>query len=300
MLKETFTAPPFLSQTVCVRGQEGEILQGWGESLWIGIWHLLGKEELGCSNSHTVAERSLAPTEPPGNPRAERSHKAKQGRRSPFHAVCPGQVSPASRALLSMLVRGIGLLCLRASPVFGMLWWWVLGESLTQSVLLNLVLCQLFRQDTHRFFKYELNINNTVSIELMVKRFNKTFCVCFQFPPQGRERQILQETIHNFHSSFESSASNTRAPGNNPCTWSSFLWSPAWSLWISALPPCSQCTSHPQLFPVPWNTPCLVTPLCLGHVVPSAWNTPLPLPCCGSWWNLLLSQTPTHQSLSLT
>uniref|UniRef100_G3UCV6 Ankyrin repeat and SAM domain-containing protein 6 n=1 Tax=Loxodonta africana TaxID=9785 RepID=G3UCV6_LOXAF len=33
---------------------------------------------------------------------------------------------------------------------------------------------------------------------------------------KGRERQILQETIHNFHSSFESSASNTRAPGNNP------------------------------------------------------------------------------------
>ncbi|XP_040818835.1 ankyrin repeat and SAM domain-containing protein 6 isoform X1 [Ochotona curzoniae] len=34
---------------------------------------------------------------------------------------------------------------------------------------------------------------------------------------KGRERQILQETIHNFHSSFESSASNTRAPGNGPC-----------------------------------------------------------------------------------
>ncbi|XP_026362357.3 ankyrin repeat and SAM domain-containing protein 6 isoform X2 [Ursus arctos] len=33
---------------------------------------------------------------------------------------------------------------------------------------------------------------------------------------KGRERQILQETIHNFHSSFESSASNTRAPGNIP------------------------------------------------------------------------------------
>ncbi|CAO2580709.1 Ankyrin repeat and SAM domain-containing protein 6 [Lemmus lemmus] len=32
---------------------------------------------------------------------------------------------------------------------------------------------------------------------------------------KGRERQILQETIHNFHSSFESSASNTRAPGNS-------------------------------------------------------------------------------------
>ncbi|XP_043835671.1 ankyrin repeat and SAM domain-containing protein 6 [Dromiciops gliroides] len=31
---------------------------------------------------------------------------------------------------------------------------------------------------------------------------------------KGRERQILQETIHNFHSSFESSASNTRSPGN--------------------------------------------------------------------------------------
>ncbi|XP_043920525.1 ankyrin repeat and SAM domain-containing protein 6 [Protopterus annectens] len=29
---------------------------------------------------------------------------------------------------------------------------------------------------------------------------------------KGRERQILQETIHNFHSSFESSASNTRRP----------------------------------------------------------------------------------------
>ncbi|XP_075416325.1 ankyrin repeat and SAM domain-containing protein 6 [Tenrec ecaudatus] len=34
---------------------------------------------------------------------------------------------------------------------------------------------------------------------------------------KGRERLILQETIHNFHSSFESSASNTRAPGNQPC-----------------------------------------------------------------------------------
>ncbi|XP_027695128.1 ankyrin repeat and SAM domain-containing protein 6-like [Vombatus ursinus] len=31
---------------------------------------------------------------------------------------------------------------------------------------------------------------------------------------KGRERQILQETIHSFHSSFESSASNTRSPGN--------------------------------------------------------------------------------------
>ncbi|XP_030060910.1 ankyrin repeat and SAM domain-containing protein 6 [Microcaecilia unicolor] len=30
---------------------------------------------------------------------------------------------------------------------------------------------------------------------------------------KGRERQILQETIHNFHSSFESSASNTRTLG---------------------------------------------------------------------------------------
>uniref|UniRef100_A0A8C5L051 Ankyrin repeat and SAM domain-containing protein 6 n=1 Tax=Jaculus jaculus TaxID=51337 RepID=A0A8C5L051_JACJA len=33
---------------------------------------------------------------------------------------------------------------------------------------------------------------------------------------KGRERQILQETIHNFHSSFESSASNARPPGNRP------------------------------------------------------------------------------------
>nr|XP_025949690.1 ankyrin repeat and SAM domain-containing protein 6 isoform X2 [Dromaius novaehollandiae] len=32
---------------------------------------------------------------------------------------------------------------------------------------------------------------------------------------KGRERQILQETIHNFHSSFESSVSNTRSPGNS-------------------------------------------------------------------------------------
>ncbi|XP_059580455.1 ankyrin repeat and SAM domain-containing protein 6 isoform X3 [Alligator mississippiensis] len=32
---------------------------------------------------------------------------------------------------------------------------------------------------------------------------------------KGRERQILQETIHNFHSSFESSVSNTRPPGNS-------------------------------------------------------------------------------------
>uniref|UniRef100_A0A4X2JV87 Ankyrin repeat and SAM domain-containing protein 6 n=1 Tax=Vombatus ursinus TaxID=29139 RepID=A0A4X2JV87_VOMUR len=34
---------------------------------------------------------------------------------------------------------------------------------------------------------------------------------------KGRERQILQETIHSFHSSFESSASNTRSPGNCQC-----------------------------------------------------------------------------------
>uniref|UniRef100_A0A8C4PA55 NAD(+) ADP-ribosyltransferase n=1 Tax=Dromaius novaehollandiae TaxID=8790 RepID=A0A8C4PA55_DRONO len=34
---------------------------------------------------------------------------------------------------------------------------------------------------------------------------------------KGRERQILQETIHNFHSSFESSVSNTRSPGNSQC-----------------------------------------------------------------------------------
>ncbi|XP_062464962.1 ankyrin repeat and SAM domain-containing protein 6 isoform X2 [Pezoporus occidentalis] len=32
---------------------------------------------------------------------------------------------------------------------------------------------------------------------------------------KGRERQILQETIHNFHSSFESSVSNTRPPGHS-------------------------------------------------------------------------------------
>lgn len=38
---------------------------------------------------------------------------------------------------------------------------------------------------------------------------------------KGRERQILQETIHNFHSSFESSASNTRPPGSTqpPSAW---------------------------------------------------------------------------------
>ncbi|KAM4706377.1 ankyrin repeat and SAM domain-containing protein 6 [Rhinophrynus dorsalis] len=33
---------------------------------------------------------------------------------------------------------------------------------------------------------------------------------------KGRERQILQETIHNFHSSFESSASNTQPAGAHP------------------------------------------------------------------------------------
>ncbi|XP_040405285.1 ankyrin repeat and SAM domain-containing protein 6 isoform X2 [Cygnus olor] len=32
---------------------------------------------------------------------------------------------------------------------------------------------------------------------------------------KGRERQILQETIHNFHSSFESSVSNTRPPAHS-------------------------------------------------------------------------------------
>ncbi|XP_077125731.1 ankyrin repeat and SAM domain-containing protein 6 [Ranitomeya variabilis] len=32
---------------------------------------------------------------------------------------------------------------------------------------------------------------------------------------KGRERQILQETIHNFHSSFESSASNTQQAGTH-------------------------------------------------------------------------------------
>lgn len=34
---------------------------------------------------------------------------------------------------------------------------------------------------------------------------------------QGRERQILQETIHNFQSSFGSSASNPRQPGEPRC-----------------------------------------------------------------------------------
>ncbi|CAJ0932460.1 unnamed protein product [Ranitomeya imitator] len=34
---------------------------------------------------------------------------------------------------------------------------------------------------------------------------------------KGRERQILQETIHNFHSSFESSASNTQQAGTHQC-----------------------------------------------------------------------------------
>ncbi|XP_033854195.3 ankyrin repeat and SAM domain-containing protein 6-like [Acipenser ruthenus] len=38
---------------------------------------------------------------------------------------------------------------------------------------------------------------------------------------KGRERQILQETIHNFHSSFGSSASNPRPPGypRSPAGW---------------------------------------------------------------------------------
>lgn len=34
---------------------------------------------------------------------------------------------------------------------------------------------------------------------------------------KGRERQILQETIHNFQSSFGSSASNPRQPGQSRC-----------------------------------------------------------------------------------
>uniref|UniRef100_A0A3B3I3E4 Ankyrin repeat and sterile alpha motif domain containing 6 n=1 Tax=Oryzias latipes TaxID=8090 RepID=A0A3B3I3E4_ORYLA len=36
---------------------------------------------------------------------------------------------------------------------------------------------------------------------------------------KGRERQILQETIHNFQSSFGSSASNPRKPGQPRCEW---------------------------------------------------------------------------------
>uniref|UniRef100_A0A3P8YJ06 SAM domain-containing protein n=1 Tax=Esox lucius TaxID=8010 RepID=A0A3P8YJ06_ESOLU len=36
---------------------------------------------------------------------------------------------------------------------------------------------------------------------------------------KGRERQILQETIHNFQSSFGSSASNPRPPGHPRCKW---------------------------------------------------------------------------------
>uniref|UniRef100_A0A8C3TDJ5 Ankyrin repeat and sterile alpha motif domain containing 6 n=1 Tax=Chelydra serpentina TaxID=8475 RepID=A0A8C3TDJ5_CHESE len=40
---------------------------------------------------------------------------------------------------------------------------------------------------------------------------------------KGRERQILQETIHNFHSSFESSVSNTRPPGNSQCKYYSYV-----------------------------------------------------------------------------
>lgn len=37
---------------------------------------------------------------------------------------------------------------------------------------------------------------------------------------QGRERQILQETIHNFQSSFGSSASNQRPSGYPRCEFS--------------------------------------------------------------------------------
>ena len=53
---------------------------------------------------------------------------------------------------------------------------------------------------------------------------------------QGRERQILQETIHNFQSSFGSSASNPRQPGEPRCECPRFkvnseLW---WRLWSTS------------------------------------------------------------------
>lgn len=71
---------------------------------------------------------------------------------------------------------------------------------------------------------------------------------------QGRERQILQETIHNFQSSFGSSASNPRHPGQPQCELSVL------SNWdrvkMTSLSPASGPLSaflH-QLRPVGWDT----------------------------------------------
>lgn len=51
------------------------------------------------------------------------------------------------------------------------------------------------------------------SVPELVNCFLMTIVGCCQ----GRERQILQETIHNFQSSFGSSASNPRQPGEPRC-----------------------------------------------------------------------------------
>lgn len=55
--------------------------------------------------------------------------------------------------------------------------------------------------------------NTASSVPELVNWFLMTVAGC----RQGRERQILQETIHNFQSSFGSSASNPRQPGEPRC-----------------------------------------------------------------------------------
>lgn len=145
-----------------------------------------------------------------------------RGGNSPFHTVwAEATLLPSSGAIC----RGLGP-PLRASPALPRghrtgksprrLWYWVLGELLAHWVSIKLGVLSAsalhFPQPAVGF----AGRNVAVSKEPRAERCKETLSVLFL--PQGRERQILQETIHNFHSSFESSASNTRAPGNNPCS----------------------------------------------------------------------------------
>lgn len=62
----------------------------------------------------------------------------------------------------------------------------------------------------HLYLKY-------CSVVFFLIRIVNWFLITFVDCHQGRERQILQETIHNFQSSFGSSASNPRQSGEPRC-----------------------------------------------------------------------------------
>ncbi len=73
---------------------------------------------------------------------------------------------------------------------------------------------KLLKGTTHSGYQSDM-ISESIASSLPenVNWFSMTIVGCHQ----GRERQILQETIHNFQSSFGSSASNPRQPGEPRC-----------------------------------------------------------------------------------